>query len=373
MTEKTKILCIIGQLGNGGTEKQLYLFLKHLDLDKYEPFVLVSSRLYIDKWKQHFENELKIKVSSLAAYPAFAKFGAFKLLLWKLKPDVIFSWSFYTNPLLKVAGDIPFIGSLRGGIEEERAELNSTHFKSALLPEKFIVNSVKLFEELRQEGVPEENIETILNIFVTQSGQDNQEIQKVRKDYGIPADAVLVAGGGRNSKVKDFPLWLASIEKTLADHSQVRAILFGHGPKAIIGKEIKDKGLGNKIIITGDLPDISAILKTADIFFLSSLYEGLPNVVLEAIDAECALISTDTAGIRDILAGVDLGVLDLMILPDRQPDSAARQINKLVENQELRLQVAKKTQISLEKFQATEIMTKYYSVIEEMLLGKKGQ
>lgn len=367
MTRK-KILCIIGQLGNGGTEKQLYLFLKHLDLEKYEPFVVVSSRLYIDKWKQRFEKELKVKVSSLSAFPAFAKFAAFKFQLWKIQPDIIFSWSFYTNPLLKVAGNIPFIGSLRGGIEEEREELSKTHFSSALLPKKFVVNSRKLFDELAEEDISADRIATILNIF--EPAATEQETENVRDKYDIPADAVLVAGGGRNSSVKDFPLWLASMEKVLANSEQVRGVLFGHGPQAIIGEDIKAKGLDKQITVTGDLPDVSGVLKTSDIFFLSSLYEGLANIVLEAIDAGCALICTDTAGIRDTLAGVEEEILQLVVLPDRDPESAAGALNKLIQDSELRSKVAEATKVSLEKFQPSEIMQKYYAVIEEMLAGK---
>jgi len=367
--KQIKILCLIGQLGNGGSEKQLYLFLKYLNRDKYSPLIVLSSDLYIEKWKQKFESELKIPVKSLSSYSGPAKFAMFKLMLWKDRPRIIFSWSFYTNPFITVSGGIPFIASLRGGIEEERTELSNIHFKLALKPKRFIVNSQKLVNELREEKIAKKNIYLIKNIFERSDVKVNLTTsQEIREKYNIPEDSIIISGGGRNSDSKDFPLWLNAFEIALKKYPNITAILFGHGPEKIIGDEVKNRGMEKNIIFTGDLPDVFPILEASEIFFLSSLYEGLPNIVLEAIDAKATLLTTDTAGIRDILDGIDPGILNYIITPDRNPQSIGKMLIALIENQKSRDKIKKSTYHILNKFNPTEKIKEYCDVIEGTII-----
>lgn len=367
--KKIKILCLIGQLGNGGSEKQLYLFLKYLNRDKYSPLVILSSDLYIEKWKEKIEGELNIPVKSLSKYPGPAKFAIFKLMLWKERPGIIFSWSFYTNPFIAVSGGIPFIASLRGGIEEERAELSNIHFKLALKPKRFIVNSQKLVNELLKENIDNDKIHLIKNIFEISEEKSNVNVSKeIREKYNIPKDSIIISGGGRDSDSKDFPLWLDAFEIALKKHSNITAILFGHGPEKIIGDEVRKRGIEKSIIFTGDLPDVSPILQASEIFFLSSLYEGLPNIVLEAIDAKATLLSTDTAGIRDILDGIDSEILNNIVTPDRDPQSVGNMLIALIEDKKLRDRIKKSTSNILNKFNPIEKIKEYCDVIEYMLI-----
>jgi glycosyltransferase involved in cell wall biosynthesis len=362
--KKKKILCIIGQLGNGGSEKQLYLFLKHLNRNMFDPQVLVSSGSYIEKWKRLFELELKVPVYSMGKTPSLLKLLSFKRFISKFTPDLIFSWSFYTNPFVMLSRGIPFIGSLRGGIDEEREVLNSIHFKFSLKPALFVVNSKKLLSELINEGIEKNKIVLIKNIYQRREKEAiSQDVWETREKYGIPQASVLIAGGGRNSSAKDFPFWLECFRQALAINPNLRGILFGHGPPAILKDKISKHGLDDKIVLTGDLPSIDEILRASDIFFLSSIYEGLPNVLLEAIEAGCSILSTDTAGVRDIFEGND-ELLSKVMPSGRESRSFASRLATIAEIKQKGGNLGSVAESLLTKLDPQVIMPSYMNLIE---------
>ncbi|MFA6294383.1 MAG: hypothetical protein WC637_21515 [Victivallales bacterium] len=88
-TRKT-LICLIGQLGNGGSEKQLFLFLKYLDRSKINPVVIVSSCSGTNKWENSIK-ALSVPVIFLKRKSRISKLLEFRALASKLKPDMIFS------------------------------------------------------------------------------------------------------------------------------------------------------------------------------------------------------------------------------------------------------------------------------------------
>jgi glycosyltransferase involved in cell wall biosynthesis len=124
-----------------------------------------------------------------------------------------------------------------------------------------------------------------------------------------------------------------------------------------------------KLVFTGRLPDISRILLASDVFFLSSLREGLPNVVLEAIDAGCAIVSTKCHGILDILGG-DKELLELSLLESRDPAEAAGKISALLENPEKRRRAAELARIRLDEFAPKNASKAYAELLENCLADR---
>ena len=370
--KKTKILCVIGQLGDGGSEKQLFLFLKHLDRKLFSPLVLVASSYIIDKWREAFA-KIEVPVDSLGMWLSAAKLPAFKLRLLRGKPDIIFSWSFYTNAFHSLSGDIPFLGSLRGGIEEERSELSSLHFKLSLRPKRVVVNSMELSRELHSERA-ETKIEVIRNIFedsfasgtITKEARLNAKITLLRQT-GFPENSILISGGGRDSASKDFHFWLDIFEKMAVTDSRIRGMMFGEGPPAIIADEIKRRDLSDKIVLLGALPNLRELFSGVDLFLLSSLREGLPNVLLEAIDSECLIASTRVGGVENVFQKVPPELKKLMLIDKRNANLAAENILTLLSDEDALKRSKQHTRPFLEELRPNRIMPLYNAAIERTI------
>ncbi len=374
--EKIKIICLIGQLGNGGSEKQMYLFLKYLDMDKFEPTIIVSSKAE-GIWEKRIREDIDCRIIFLEnRLSSLFKIISFKYLLLKIKPDIIFSWSFHTNAFNVLgAGRSKFIGSLRIQIFPTKAELSHFHFKQSMSPDWFVVNSSLLGKELEDAGITRSKMNVIHNIFEPNTPYDSpsalsQRRTDIRKQYGILDDEILIAGTGRNASEKDFPLFVDAFGEACTSNSKLKAILIGAGGPGV-KDYISNCGLAGKFIITGEIPSAKDMFPCADIFFLSSMYEGMPNVLLEAIGAGCAVLSMDVGGVRDIL-GEDNPYLKEMLVGDRNVHETSRMLLNLADNSDLRMRMsAYNLDFRLMNFTHAKIMPEYYRLFEKVLHSKK--
>ena len=368
--KKIKILCLIGQLGNGGSEKQLYLFLKHLDRNAYEPELVVSSKEAGGRWQDIIRNELKVDMRFLGSGPKPLKMLKYFSILMISRPDIIFSWSFYTNAFHVLGFGRKFIGSLRNQISSAKTGLSSFHLRKSLSPDIFVVNSELLKMELCACGVSADKVFHINNIFeidnVYESGLLTRK-SELRRKYGIKDDEILVAGVGRNAPEKDFPFFVKVFADAYRINNKLRAILIGSGGLGV-KDEIDSLGLSGKFIITGEIPSAKEVIPCADIFFLSSLYEGMPNVVLEAIEARCAILAMDVGGVLDIL-GADNPYREKMMPSDRNVQTVSMMLLELAGNMELRSRISEYNRnFRLINFTHTKIMPEYYRLFESVYL-----
>ena len=157
--KKLKIIFLINELGKGGSERQLYLLLKHMDLDAAEPLVVVFNPSTLTDYADAIRS-LGIQVLSLPA----SKNSPLKRLFWLIrffreeKPDVVHSWSAPDNPYAGIAGllaGVPLrLGSFRDSLAN-RGFLNLSILFQYLAIHTcpiLVVNAQSILEELLVHG-----------------------------------------------------------------------------------------------------------------------------------------------------------------------------------------------------------------------------
>ncbi len=367
MKRKTRLICLIGQLGNGGTERQLYLFLKHLDRGRYRPSVVVSSKSGGSRWEKQIRDELDVPVKFLGDLPKAAKLAKFAWTVLKDKADVVFSWSFYTNAFCMACPGTKFIGSLRGDLMTAKTQISASNFRYSLKPKCFVVNSRYLADELKLEGVSEDRISVIYNIFSPDDAfcevRRAEDCRRVRQEYNIPQDAIVVAGVGRSSPEKDFHFFVSAFNKAAKSDHRIFGLLIGR-----IGDEIKNDvgelNLGKSFVFTGEVESAHRLLPAADIFFLSSVSEGLPNALLEAIDSGCTPLATDVGGVREVLEAYGQEIMGKTLLAGRDISEAASKLEYLAASTGYRKEILSKRLSVLEKFRPDTVMSGYCRILD---------
>lgn len=105
----------------------------------------------------------------------------------------------------------------------------------------------------------------------------------------------------KNQQMLIDALWiLKSSKNELADN--LRVVIVGEGKhRNHLVSHIKERGLNEQIWLTGNRDDVTCILPKLDIFALTSIAEGIPLTILEAMAANVPVISTDVGGISEIL------------------------------------------------------------------------
>lgn len=135
-------------------------------------------------------------------------------------------------------------------------------------------------------------------------------------NVGASRGSPVILAVGRLSKQKDYFTLIDAVAE-LAVVNGFRLIILGDGDmRSAIEQRIVQRGLEHNILILGFVDNPYPYYKLADIFVLSSLYEGLPNVLLEALAFDLPVVSTDcNFGPREIITSDRLGVL----VPVRDP------------------------------------------------------
>ncbi len=140
-----------------------------------------------------------------------------------------------------------------------------------------------------------------------------KEIEEFNYQEYMPVsitNPVIVVSSGRLASQKGFEYLIDAAVEVLKNHPHVYFFLAGRGKQAKqLQARINRKGISRNFILLGFLDDIHPLLKIADIYVSSSLYEGMPNSVLEAMLHGLPIVSTNVNGINELVENGENGWL----------------------------------------------------------------
>lgn len=169
-----------------------------------------------------------------------------------------------------------------------------------------------LLEQVRKNGVAEERSTLLLN------GIDEKRFQRrfapeqspLRQKHGVPPGRLVIGGVGRLSPEKAFNNLIHATRALLAQGMDVELWIAGEGDaRPDLQALIDHHRLGDRVRLLGFCDDTIAFYHALDMFVLSSLREGLPNVVLEAMAMSVPVVSTRVAGVPKLIDDGHNGLL----------------------------------------------------------------
>ncbi|MBL7843314.1 MAG: glycosyltransferase [Cyclobacteriaceae bacterium] len=124
---------------------------------------------------------------------------------------------------------------------------------------------------------------------------------------------------------------------------------------------VKQYGLSEDVLFYGQATAVNHLLQALDCFILSSLWEGMPLALLEAMASGVPVIATDVAGTREVLKHQENGIL----IPSRSPESIVEAFVQLKESPELRKKLSQQALTFIrEKYSVEANMKVYISLYE---------
>jgi glycosyltransferase involved in cell wall biosynthesis len=132
----------------------------------------------------------------------------------------------------------------------------------------------------------------------------------LRKSMGLGEDRIVITSIGSLIPQKNYGMVLEAAEKVVRSVPDARFLIVGDGPlkKELVGKAHR-MGLREHVIFTGRREDIPSVLSATDIYVNSSLFEGLPFTILEAMAAELPVIATTVNGNSEAVKDNETGLL----------------------------------------------------------------
>ena len=308
-----KVCIIIPSLGNGGAERVAFHLLNNLDMNKYElSFITVynDSGNYIKDLRNGIVH-ISLKKDKIRN-SIFAIYKTLKIL----KPDIVMVFSFELMILIGIF-IIPFFKNIYFINRQINiiSKLKFGKLKSYLLRksiknyDKIITQSQDMTEDLlcnikiNREKIVEINnpIDTTL---IERLSNENIPIELKKEDRNL----ICV---GRLEKQKGFDL-IIEIMGRIEDH-HIKLYILGDGSERIkLEKMIIEKHLENRVFLLGRKENPYVYMKNADLFILSSRYEGFPNVLIEAnACGTYAICNNCPGGINEIIKeGINGSIVD---------------------------------------------------------------
>ena len=133
---------------------------------------------------------------------------------------------------------------------------------------------------------------------------------------------------------------------------------------AMIENKIKEYNLSEQVVLTGFRTDVDKIMQRSEIYLLPSRFEGLPMVLIEAMSQNMACVSYDcVSGPSEIITHNKNGIL----VKDQDKTEMAEQLNRIMQEEELRSQLRSNIKGSLNKFSVYEVTNEWERLFEHML------
>lgn len=153
------------------------------------------------------------------------------------------------------------------------------------------------------------------------------QAQRIKEEFGLK-DELVITFVGRLIAVKGVEYLIEAITKL--EKNNFRVLIVGDGPeRQALEIKVRESGMKEKIIFTGQRSDVPEILAASDIFVLPSVSEGLPMALLEAMASACACVVTDIG----LAAKQEETAL---VVPPRDSEALAEAIERLMSSEELR-------------------------------------
>jgi glycosyltransferase involved in cell wall biosynthesis len=370
--ETRRVLMVTGNLGRGGSERQMVAVISELVRRDYDVKVLSLERdhpgvpsfaeeitrlgvaiEFTPETEGFFTASIGPSVSFfspdfLALPEWFAdRIAAIAAVIEREKPGAVHCW--LDNP-----GVWGAIAACRLGVPRTVIQLGSTtaiirrnaeiagllrHAYRALArnPSVKILNNsmagARDYEAWLE--LPRGRIAVLYNGLITHSARIPKagEATQFRAALGLAADAAVVGTVMRFVPEKDPDLWLDTAAAILELRPDVRFLIVGYGVlESEMRKRIESLGLSERIVLAGPIADTGLAYAAMDVVLLTSAVEGLPNVMIEAQAVGRPVIGPDVGGMREALLEGRTG----FIVRRRHASSLAKAVITMLDDRHLR-------------------------------------
>ncbi len=293
--KKCRILYLVGQLGPGGLERQLVCLLEALDRKRYLPLVVVWNFQDNDTYVKRIR-ELGVEVRGLShGLGPVRKLLTFSRMVKELAPEVIHSYSFYTNFGAYWGGlftGAVAVGALQSDFITEKKNAGILLGRlSAGWPNTHISNNIMAAENVKKTR----GIFSPKKLFVVRNGLDLTMFKNVKLP-DFQRARILAVGSLLPGKRWDRLLRAAADLRHSGHDFLVRFV--GEGPlRSSLETQSQALDLTDCVEFLGYRNDIADLLAGSHFLTHTSDREGCPNVVTEAMACGRAVVATDVGDV----------------------------------------------------------------------------
>jgi glycosyltransferase involved in cell wall biosynthesis len=365
------VLQLIPTLDRSGAEKQMVLLAKGLPKDRFRVEGAALTRL------GPLEGELLAAGIPVTLIGKPLKIDPFALLrlarfLKSRRFDVVQTWVFAANTYGRVAAvraQVPVVVTAEMAVDLWKTRTHLAIDRAlAKRCDTVVGNSRAVVDFYRQAGVPNDKLALIYS-GVEPAEPPAVDRAEVRAAFGWPPEAPLLLFAGRLMAQKGVDVLLTALDLLQHVRPDLRTLIAGDGP---LRDELEATAhaftLEDKVKFLGHRDDVPRLLAAADLLVLPSRYEGLPNVVLEAMAYRKPVVATAAPGTTEVVTDRETG----LIVPVDNANALALAIRTLVDDPAERLRLGAAGRARVESEFGVAAMVDRFAALYESLARAKG-
>jgi glycosyltransferase involved in cell wall biosynthesis len=304
-----RIALCITELDLGGAERCLTELATRIDRNRFTPVVycLAPRPLREDASCLPPLMSAGVEVHCLGGrsvwqFPLVAR--RLKRLLLAQKPQLIQTFLFHANVLGRIAARRAGVGRVVCGVRvAERAarwHLWLDRITQSRVDRYVCVSQAVADFTARQLRLPAEKLAVIPNGIDLDKYPAGQTADLTA--FGVPAGRRVIVFVGRLEPQKGIQWLIESSPLWLSQVPDCDLLLVGEGPlRASLESAVRSAGIADRVHFAGWRADVPAILAASRLLVLPSAWEGMPNVVLEAMASRLPVLASNVEGVRELL------------------------------------------------------------------------
>lgn len=377
--KKIKLLFFTSYLGGGGAEKVMVNLMNNLDRSKFDVSLVLSEKkgVHLNKVSKDVKINSLIKVNSLKNrmlpvlfFIYLKRFYNFIKVIRSEKPDVVVSPSNMPN-LMSIFAKL-FVRKIKVIICVHcylSIALKEDNFLTRMMPKFFYSKADKIISVSKESaedidnnfGVPRNKIITIYNPHDLENIYELKD-EEICDDFFKNNNPKIISVGSLIIR-KGYKYLINAFKLVRKRGINADLIILGEGiEKANLENLSRNLGLENHVIFAGFKKNPYKYMRNSSVFVLSSLYEGLPNVIIEAMACGVPVVSTRCpSGPEEIITD---GVNGLLV-PVKDEKALANAIIDLLKDKDKAKNLAEEGRKRAEDFEVKKIVKEYEKVFVE--------
>jgi len=299
-----KIIFVITGLGMGGAE--------HVVANLADELVKLGHKVKIayltgDVMVSPESSDIElIPIGMNGVKDVFRAFIKLRSLVKKIEPDVVHSHMFHSNiisRLLRLSIRLPkLISTVHSTNEGGNLRMLAYRFTDSLANISTNVSDEAVDIYIRKKAVKLDRMVAIPNGIDTDKFYFNAKVREEKRAQLYIGDKKMILCVGRLDTPKDYPNLLSAVVLLKESRQDFKVLIAGDGLlKHELNELVMSLDIKEYVSFLGIRRDVKELMSAADIYAMSSAWEGLPMVILEAMACERFIVATDCGGISEVV------------------------------------------------------------------------
>lgn len=360
--KRISVAHVIGSLNYGGAENQVVQLLNRLNPCRLEKY-LVTFKNVDGVNSRALSHDITAVNVHLKRWGQIGCIIRLYRLFSGLMLDVVQSHMFHANLYVTIAArmaGVPVILTTEHGKNLWKTPIHHLIERSIISP--LVSMRVAVSNDIRQiriktADVPRDKITVITNCVEIPENIGKHQTKEMLR----------IGTVGRLVPAKDYGTLITAFKKLIKDGLNIDLIFVGDGSeRSKLESMVQELGIAGYVTFTGFQGNVNSFLSDFDVFALSSIREGIPVAMLEAMAMSVPVVATKVGGIPEVIQDN----IDGLLVDSRNPEMIADALKRLIQDSSLRTRIGKAGRKKVECLFSCKAICRQYEELYIDLLGQ---